>query len=189
MKKAVFSLVATHDQANRLVDHIVSAGFGRADISVLYPERKQEMSQGDLRDPSLECVGTKGSLTTEMHSKAPEGATTGALAGGLIGGSLGLLAGIGALAIPGFGAFVAAGPLMAALIGSGIGGGIGLFIGALAGWGIPEYEAKKLEAGVQPGQTLVSVHTESGEEADRAKDIFKQEGAKDISCTCEKTTT
>ena len=129
----------------------------------------------------------KGSLGHEKHTKAPEGGVTGATAGGILGGSLGLLAGIGALAIPGMGPFIAAGPIMAALSGSAIGGSLGLLIGSLVGLGIPEYEAKKYEKGLKNGQVLIAVHTTSSDEVDRAKEILKKEGAKDIASSTEKT--
>jgi hypothetical protein len=173
MTKAVFCLANNVDHANRIVDHLLSSGFSNEDISVLYPDQKYD--QGTR----------KGKLATENTTKAPEGATTGATVGGIIGGSLGLLAGIGALAIPGVGPFIAAGPLMAALAGSGIGGSTGLIIGAIVGAGIPEYEAKKYEEGVRAGKILISAHTDNKAELDRVKKIMEQEGAKDISCSSE----
>ena len=115
----------------------------------------------------------------------PEGATVGASTGGVVGGTIGLLAGIGALAIPGLGPFIAAGPIMAALSGGAIGAGVGGLTGALVGLGIPEYEAKRYEGKVKEGGILISVHSESNDETNRAKDIFKEEGAHDISSTGE----
>ncbi len=115
----------------------------------------------------------------------PEGATVGASTGGVVGGTIGLLAGIGALAIPGLGPFIAAGPIMAALSGGAIGAGVGGLTGALVGLGIPEYEAKRYEGKVKEGGILISVHSESNDETGRAKDIFKEEGAHDISSTGE----
>lgn len=115
----------------------------------------------------------------------PEGATVGAGTGGVVGGTIGLLAGIGALAIPGLGPFIAAGPIMAALSGGAIGAGVGGLTGALVGLGIPEYEAKRYEGKVKEGGILISVHSESNDETSRAKDIFKEEGAHDISSTGE----
>jgi len=115
----------------------------------------------------------------------PEGATVGASTGGLVGGTIGLLAGIGALAIPGLGPFIAAGPIMAAISGGAIGAGVGGFTGVLIGLGIPEYEAKRYEGKVKEGGILISVHSESNDETNRAKDIFKEEGAHDISSTTE----
>jgi hypothetical protein len=115
----------------------------------------------------------------------PEGATVGATTGGAIGGTIGLLAGIGALAIPGLGPFIAAGPIIAALSGGAIGARVGGLTGALVGLGIPEYEAKRYEGKVKEGGILISVHSESSDETSRAKNIFKEEGAHDISSTGE----
>jgi hypothetical protein len=115
----------------------------------------------------------------------PEGASIGASTGGAVGGTIGLLAGIGALAIPGLGPFIAAGPIMAALSGGAIGAGVGGLTGALVGLGIPEYEAKRYEGKVKEGGILISVHSENSDETNRAKDIFKEAGAHDISSTGE----
>jgi len=85
----------------------------------------------------------------QKHTKAPEGTTTGAAAGGAIGGTLGLLAGIGALAIPGLGPFIAAGPIMGALAGGGASGAVGGLVGALVEMGMAEFEAKRYEGRVK----------------------------------------
>jgi hypothetical protein len=98
---------------------------------------------------------------------------------------LGLLAGIGALAIPGVGPFIAAGPIMAALAGMGVGGTVGGIAGALVGLGIPEYEAKRYEGLVQKGGILLSVHCDTSDEIKRAKEVLKNTGAEDISSTGE----
>lgn len=193
MTKAIFGLVANDEQARRIVDRLLSSGFSNEDISILYPNRNKEQirtnERGDVvyDDTSTQKNMKKGYMTTEKHTKAPEGGVAGATTGGILGGSLGLLAGIGALAIPGVGPFIAAGPLMAALSGSAIGGSLGLLIGALVGSGIPEYEAKKYEAGLKAGNILISVHTDSDAEMNSANEIFKKEGAKDISTTYEKS--
>ena len=121
----------------------------------------------------------------EKHTKAPEGTTTGAAAGGTIGGTLGLLAGIGALAIPGVGPFIAAGPIMATLAGVGVGGAVGGLVGALVGMGIPEYEAKRYEGRVKDGGVLLSAHCDTSDEIRLAKDVLKQTGAEDINATGE----
>ena len=121
------------------------------------------------------------------NTKAPEGATTGVAAGGAIGGTLGLLAGIGALAIPGVGPFIAAGPIMATLAGLGVGGAVGGLIGALVGMGIPEYEAKRYAGRIKEGGVLLSVHCDTSEEIKEAKELLKQTGAQDISSTGEAT--
>jgi hypothetical protein len=193
MKKAVFGLAATDETARRIVDHLLSSGFSNEDISLLYPDRNKskirtnERGDAEYREFPTERNIKGGNLTTEKHSKAPEGGVAGAATGGILGGSLGLLAGIGALAIPGLGPFIAAGPIVAALSGSAVGGSLGLLIGTLIGAGIPEYEAKKYELGLKEGNILISVHADNGEEIKRANDIMKKEGAKDISSTREKT--
>jgi hypothetical protein len=189
MKKAVFGLVSSEQQASHVVDRLLSSGFANEEISILYPEAlktKIKKNEGTGEVQYEDVTERRSGLTTEKHSKAPEGSGVGAVAGGLLGGSLGLLAGIGALAIPGLGAFIAAGPIMAALSGSAIGGSVGLVVGALVGAGIPEYEAKKYEAGLKSGNILISVHTNNDDQITRAKEIMKKEGAKDISSTPEK---
>ncbi len=193
MTKAVFGLATNEEQARRIVDHLLSSRFSNEDISILYPDRNKDKIRTNERgevayeDSSTQRPVKKGGITTEKHSKAPEGGVTGAATGGILGGSLGLLAGIGALAIPGLGPFIAAGPIMGALSGSAVGGSLGLLIGALVGSGIPEYEAKRYEAGLKEGNILISVHTDSDEEMKRANEIMKKEGAKDISSSREKT--
>ena len=121
----------------------------------------------------------------EKHTKAPEGTATGAVAGGAVGGTLGLLAGIGAIAIPGLGPFIAAGPIMATLAGAGAGGAVGSLIGALSGLGVPEYEAKRYEGHVKNGGVLVSTHCDTSDEISTAKDVLKQTGAEDIASAGE----
>lgn len=167
-KKAVFGIYKTRTGVEAAVDALKAAGFSSTDISVLMSEK----------------VSTR-EFAHEKHTKAPEGAATGAGSGIVIGGALGWLAGIGALAIPGVGPFIAAGPLMAALAGAGVGGTIGGITGALIGMGIPEYEAKRYEGIVHKGGILLSVHTDSSEEAKRAEEILKRTGAEDISSTEE----
>ena len=126
-------------------------------------------------------------FATEKNTKAPEGTTTGASVGGTLGGTLGLLAGIGAIAIPGVGPLIAAGPIMATLAGVGVGGAVGGMVGALVGMGIPEYEAKRYEGRVKEGGILVSVHCDSSEEVSRAKDLLKRAGGEDVSSAGEKS--
>jgi len=167
-KTAVFGIYPSVDKAERAVDTLVTEHFSNGDISVLLPDK-----QGS-RD-----------FAHEKHTKTPEGTTTGAVAGGTLGGTLGLLAGIGALAIPGVGPFIAAGPIMAALAGVGVGGAVGGLVGALVGMGIPEYEAKRYEGRVKDGGVLLSVHCDTSEEITRAKEILKRTGADDIASTGE----
>jgi uncharacterized protein (TIGR02271 family) len=168
MKRSALCLVDTEDQAGAIVERLKSAGFSDNDISVLFPDK------GSTRD-----------FAHKKETKMPEGATIGAGTGGAVGGTIGLLAGIGALAIPGLGPFIAAGPIMAALSGGAIGAGVGGLAGALVGLGIPEYEAKRYEGKVKEGGILISVHSENNDETNRAKDIFKEAGAHDISTTGE----
>jgi hypothetical protein len=168
MKRSALCLVDTEAQADAIVGKLRSAGFSDNDISVLFPDK------GSTRD-----------FAHKKETKMPEGATVGASTGGAVGGTIGLLAGIGALAIPGLGPFIAAGPIMAALSGGAIGAVGGGLTGALIGLGIPEYKAKRYEGKVKEGGILISVHSENNNETGRAKDIFKEEGAHDISSTGE----
>jgi hypothetical protein len=165
---AVFGIFKNRVGVESAVDSLKGGGFSSADISVLLPENE----------------GTRD-FATEKSTKAPEGATAGAGTGVVVGGSLGWLMGIGALAIPGLGPFIAAGPIVAALAGIGVGGAVGGFTGALVGMGIPEYEAKRYEGRVKDGGILVSVHSDTSEEIKRAKEILKDNGAQDISSTSE----
>ncbi len=167
-KTAVFGIYKTISHAEQAVDRIAAAGFSSNDISVLLPDNQSSKE-----------------FAHEKNTKAPEGTTTGVAAGGAIGGTLGLLAGIGALAIPGVGPFIAAGPIMGALAGLGVGGTVGGLIGALVGMGIPEYEAKRYEGRIKDGGVLLSVHCDTSDEISRAKDLLKQTGAEDISSTGE----
>lgn len=144
------------------------ANFSNNDISVLFPDK-----------------GTSRDFAHEKNTKAPEGAVTGAGTGGLVGGALGWIVGIGALAIPGVGPFIAAGPIMAALSGAAIGATAGGIAGGLIGMGIPELEAKRYDGKVKDGNILISVHTEKSEEIKRAKEIFSDADAEDICTTGE----
>ena len=167
-KTAVFGIYSTLPNADSATDTLVRAGFPPSDISALLPDN----------------LGTK-EIGTEKASKAPEGAATGAGSGAVLGGALGLLAGMGAIAIPGIGPLIAAGPIMAALAGVGVGGAVGGLTGALIGLGIPEYEAKRYEGQMQKGGILLSVHCDTSDEIKRAKEIMKTTGAEDISSTGE----
>ncbi len=167
-KKSVFCIVSDYDQAITIVNQLKSAGFSRDDVSVLLPDTYS------TRD-----------FAHEQHTKAAEGATVGAGTGGVLGGALGWLAGIGTLAIPGLGPFVAAGPIMAALSGAAVGATVGGLTGALIGMGIPEYEAKRYEGKIRGGNILISVHSESSEETQLAKEIFEDCGADDVATSAE----
>jgi len=157
---AVFGLYRDRYGVEEAVTALQTAGFRNTDISVLFPENE----------------GTKD-FAHEKNTKAPEGTATGAGTGAVLGGALGWLAGIGALAIPGVGPLIAAGPIVAALAGAGAGGAIGGLTGALVGMGIPEYEAKRYEGRVKEGGILLSVHSDNSDWAARAKRILEQTGA------------
>lgn len=167
-KTAVFGIYTTVAAADSATDSLVKAGFSAADISALLPEN----------------LGSKP-IAAEKATKAPEGATAGAGTGAVLGGALGVLAGVGLLAIPGLGPFIAAGPIMAGLAGLGVGGAVGGVTGALIGMGIPEYEAKRYEGRLKKGGILLSVHCDTSEEIKRAKEVLKISGAEDISSTGE----
>jgi hypothetical protein len=166
---AVFGIYPDRLAVEEAVDHLRTAGFRNTDISVLFPDNQ----------------GTKD-FAHEKNTKAPEGVTTGVVAGGIAGGVLGWLTGIGALAIPGLGPFIAAGPIVAALAGAGAVGTLGGIVGALAGMGIPEYEAKRYEGRVREGGVLLSVHCDSSDWVKRAKEILEHSGGQDVASAGEK---
>jgi hypothetical protein len=165
---AAFGIYTSRAGVEQAVDTLKANGYRNTDISVLFPEN----------------AGTKD-FAHEKHTKAPEGAATGAGSGAVLGGTLGWLAGIGALAIPGLGPFVAAGPIMTALAGAGVGGTVGGLVGALVGMGIPEYEAKRYEGRVKHGGILLSVHCDNSEWTKKAKTLLENTGAEDVSSTGE----
>ncbi len=167
-KKSVFCISTSRIQAERIIDSLRAADFSNSDISVLFPDKD-----------------TTHDFVHEKHTKAPEGAVAGASAGGIACGALGWIAGIGALAIPGAGPFIAAGPIVAALSGVGLGVTIGGITGALVGLGIPEFEAKRYEGKIKAGNILISVHTENSDEVMAARKIFRREGGDYISSTGE----
>jgi hypothetical protein len=168
MSKSVFGIATTHGQAERIVEELQAQGFAASEISVLMPDTGGTHDFGHVK-----------------ATKAPEGAATGATAGGATGGVIGLLAGIGALAIPGVGPFIAAGPIMAALSGAAVGAATGGVVGGLIGLGIPEIEAKRYEEKLKKGNYLVAVHTDESEDVDRAKQIFKTASAEDVTTVKE----
>jgi hypothetical protein len=162
-KISVFGLFKDEVTLGRAVDTLRAAGFRDSDMSALLPDSAHTRA-----------------FAHEKHTKAPEGALVGATAGGAVGGTLGLLVGIGALAIPGLGPFIAAGPIMATLAGAGVGGAVGTLTGALVGMGIPEYEAKRYESWLNQGGSLLAVHADDSDWAKRAKAVLDRCGAKDI---------
>ncbi|MFT3693804.1 MAG: hypothetical protein QM831_11725 [Kofleriaceae bacterium] len=167
-KIAVFGLFDDRATLERAIDGLRTEGFRESDMSALLPDATQTSE-----------------LAHEKHTKAPEGALVGAASGGVAGGTLGLLLGLGALAIPGLGPFIAAGPIVGALAGAGAGGAIGTLTGALIGMGIPEYEAKRYESFVNQGGSLLSVHADDREWANKAKTALERYGAKAIDKTGE----
>lgn len=166
---AVFGIFKTQTQAERAVDALLAVGFRSDDISVLAPDQQ-----------------TSKQFAAEKNTKAPEGTAVGATTGGAVGGTLGLLAGLGTLAIPGVGPFIAAGPIMGALAGLGVGAATGGLVGALVGMGIPEYEAKRYEGRVKDGGILVSVHCDDSDWVKKGKEILETAGGEDISSSGEK---
>jgi hypothetical protein len=165
---SVFGIYAIDTDLNQGVDELRLAGFQNTDVSVLVPEN-----------------GGNKDLALERNTKAPEGITAGAGTGAVVGGALGWLAGIGALAIPGIGPFIAAGPILAALSGFGVGGAVGGIAGGLIGAGMPEYEAKRFEGRIRKGGALLSVHCDNSEREKVAKRILENTGAQDVSSTSE----
>jgi hypothetical protein len=165
---AVFAIFPDPAQAERGVDALMAVGFASSAVSVLMAD-----------------TGSSRDFAHEKHTKAPEGTATGAVTGGALGGTLGLLVGIGALAIPGLGPFIAAGPIVATLAGAGAGGAVGSLLGALAGMGLPEYEAKRYEGLVKNGGTLLSVHCDTSDQISRAKHVLKAAGGDGISSAGE----
>jgi hypothetical protein len=170
-KQSVFCIATSRPQAERIVDQLKDADFSNRAISALFSD------QDSAHD-----------FAHEKHTKAPEGAVAGVGTGGAIGGALGWIAGIGALAIPGVGPFIAAGPIIAALSGAAIGATVGGIAGGLIGMGIPELEAKRYEGKLKEGNILISVHTENSEEIKRAKEIFSRAGAEDICAVADSST-
>jgi hypothetical protein len=166
--KVVIGIVNSEVQAEDIVQRLTNSGFPSTDISAIFPDRH----------------GSKD-FAHEHNTKAPEGAVAGVAGGGVLGGTIGLLAGIGALAIPGLGPFIAAGPLMAALSGAAAGAAVGGVTGALIGLGIPEIEAKMYEGKLRSGNILLAVHVDSSDEEKRAKEILSRGGAEDVSSTGE----
>jgi len=165
---AVFGIYHSYAAIEAGVDNLKAAGFSNRDISVLFPQ----------------SAGSKD-FAHEKGTKAPEGATAGAGTGIVLGGTMGWLLGVGALAIPGLGPFIAAGPIMAALAGASVGGAVGGIAGALIGMGIPEYEAKRYEGRVKDGGILLSVHCDSSEWTKRAKQVLERTGAQDVASSGE----
>ena len=170
-KTQVFCIAKSRSQAEQIIERLQSSGFPNSEISVLMPDTDGKHDIGHVK-----------------ATKAPEGATTGAAAGGLTGGVIGLLAGIGALAIPGVGPLIAAGPIVAALTGAGVGGTAGGIVGGLVGLGIPEIEAKRYDQKLRAGNYVIAVHARDDDEEDRAEQIFEDADAEDITTSSMSST-
>src|SRR5918912_2592536 len=160
-REVVVGVFHTQDQAREAIGALKDAGFGGNDISVLLPDKDQ------TRD-----------VAADTGTRAGTGAATGAVAGGILGGLGGWLVGIGALAIPGVGPFIAAGAFATALGGAAIGAGVGAIAGALVGMGVPKDEAEYYEGEVKSGRTLVTVRADG--RYDEAQRLLRQQGAYDI---------
>ena len=160
---AVYGIYSSRQHAEEAIDAMRKAGFSAADISVMFPDN----------------LGNKD-FGHERHTKAPEGAAAGAATLGAVGTALGWLVGVGALAIPGVGPFIAAGPILTALAGLGAGTVLGGLTGALVGAGIPEYEAKRYEGRIRSGGVLLSIHCTDEHWINRAKEMLRHTGAEDI---------
>ena len=169
MSKSIVGIAKSTSQVEVTLEDLQNASVSSSDISVLMPES-----------------GGRPEVGAVKATKAPEGAATGAATGGAIGGTVGLLAGLGTLAIPGLGPFIAAGPIMAALSGAAAGATAGGVVGALVGLGVPEYEAKAYEERIKKGGYLIAVHVENSEEGDVVREIMKKNGLEDISSVSEK---
>jgi hypothetical protein len=165
---SAFGIYRTQGDVEYAVDLLRTDGFRNTDTSVLFSENR----------------GTKD-FAVQKNTKAPEGTATGATTGAVVGGALGWLVGIGALAIPGVGPLIAAGPIVAALTGVGVGGAVGGLTGAMIGVGIPEYEAKRYEGRIKDGGILLSVHCDNSEWTKKAKLILERSGATDVSSAGE----
>jgi hypothetical protein len=168
--KSVLGIYSNRSAAENAIAAFRDSGFQSSDLSILLPDN----------------LGNE-ELAAQKETEAPEGAAAGAGSGAVIGGALGWLVGIGALAIPGIGPFIAAGPIMSALAGMGVGGAVGGLAGALLGLGIPEHEAKRYEGHLLKGGILVSVHCDSAQEINSAKKIMERTDAEDVSATSEST--
>ena len=168
-KHSVFGIFQNKISLEEAINTLKNQNFNNSDISVLMPTKE----------------GTE-KFAFEKNTKAPEGIATGATAGVVGGGILGWLVGAGALAIPGLGPFIAAGPIIAAIAGAGVGGTLAGVAGGLIGLGIPEIEAKKYESYVKSGSILLSVHVDDSDWEKKAKSILETSGADNIGTTSEK---
>lgn len=163
MASVVYCIAKNDAHAIRIASRLRTAGCMANDISILEPDRS------GVRD-----------LAIDNSTKTPEGAVAGTSAGAILGGTLGWLAGIGTLAIPGLGPFIAAGPILAALSGAAVGGAVGGLSGALIGMGIPEFEAQQYEGKLRQGNILMAIHVADDNRAGDIRQILTEENAEDI---------
>jgi uncharacterized protein (TIGR02271 family) len=154
----VVGLFQNQVDAERAIERLKQAGFSENQIGVAMRDRGQQQEL-------IEGTGTQ----------AAEGAATGAISGGVLGGVIGLLAGVGALAIPGVGPIIAGGALASTLAGAGIGAAAGGLLGALMGMGVPEEDARHFDEGFRAGGTLVTVN--AGSRSDEARELLYENGA------------
>jgi hypothetical protein len=163
MAKAVFGVAKNEGQAGGIICLLRAAGFSDTAVSVLYPEERRNADFSD-----------------EQHTKNFVGAAAGATVGALFGIFVGWMVSIGALAIPGLGPIIAAGPVLAALEGAAGGAAAGAFTGTLIAKGISEHDAKLYEGNVEEGDILMSVHTEDSRERMLATELFADAGAESV---------
>jgi hypothetical protein len=159
----VVGLFRTQVDAERAIRDLKQTGIAENRMGVAMMDR----AGAGRREPGEDSVGTT--------SPAGAGATAGALSGGILGGAVGLLAGVGALAIPGVGPIIAGGALASALVGAGVGAAAGGLMGALVGMGIPEEDARYFEQGFRAGGVLVTV--DAGSRGPEAREILRASGA------------
>jgi hypothetical protein len=168
MKRVIMGIVDTPEQAEGTIERLRALGFTAGDVSVLFP---------DKRGPH--------DFAFEPCTKAPEGAIAGVVLGAVVGAMLGMAAGVGVLVLPGFGALVASGPLIAGLA---VAAALAFLLGAagaIVGARVPEIEAKHYEGKLVTGSILLAVHVESAGAAARAKEIFRAVSASDVTATSE----
>ena len=165
--KSVSGIYLTRSDVESAITAFKDAGFSSSEISVLLPETRSN------------------EVVAEKSTKAPEAAAVGVGSGAAVGGALGWLVGAGALAIPGIGPVIAAGPIVAALAGVGVGCALGGFTGSLIGVGISESEASTYEGRLSKGGILVAIHCETLAEVRRAQEIMKSTKAEDIAASAE----
>jgi hypothetical protein len=158
MDKTVVALFDNLDTAQTAVKELLNNGFARDDISVVRTNQQGDYTSGN---------------TVEPGEGDASGAAAGAGIGAVLGGLAGLLVGLGALAIPGIGPIIAAGPIATTLAGAGIGAATGGLVGALADTGIPEKEAGAYAEGVRRGGTLVTVRA-NADEITRATEVLNR---------------